>query len=313
MAATPTPADADATSPRPPRRRAWLWLIPATPAALALASWWFTAPLADSPTPPPAVPAASDAPPPAVPIVDVPPTWPEGTLQGDAAKRLTLASVERSADRLARVPHYTATLRKQERLSGRLGPENRLSMKVRNRPFAIYLKFLAPKAGKEVVYAEGHHDNKVIAHNGDWTRRLVPRLAIDPHGPTALAENRHPITDAGLANLARKLVAFRKLDIEDADAVTVLERIESPEGKPWLRSVHLHSHQNPARPFARVEVLYDPETLYPLQISSYDWPVPGQVGDLLAERYIYQNLAVDPSLTALDFDPANPKYEFLRF
>ena len=53
-------------------------------------------------------------------------------------------------------------------------------MKVRNRPFAIYLKFLAPKAGKEVVYAEGHHDNKVIAHNGDWTRKLVPRLAVAP-------------------------------------------------------------------------------------------------------------------------------------
>ena len=69
-------------------------------------------------------------------------------------------------------------------------PEQTLAMKVRNRPFAIYLKFLAPKAGKEVVYAEGHHDNKVIAHNGDWTRKLVPRLAVAPD--SAARPGRHP-------------------------------------------------------------------------------------------------------------------------
>ncbi len=292
--------------------RRWINAVAAgllIPLGLVFVAWRITAPLEDKPVPNVAVPVAPA-------LVETPesrPTWPEGRLKGPEAKTRLLAIVEDASRRIDRVEGYTATFKKTERMNGTLGPEQTLAMKVRQRPFAIYFKFLAPKAGKEVVYAEGHHDNKVIAHNGDWTRRLVPRLAIDPHGPTALAENRHPITDAGLANLARKLVAFRKLDIEDADAVTVLERIESPEGKPWLRSVHLHSHQNPARPFARVEVLYDPETLYPLQISSYDWPVPGQVGDLLAERYIYQNLAVDPSLTALDFDPANPKYEFLRF
>jgi hypothetical protein len=299
---------------RKSRRRAWLWLIPATPAALALASWWFTAPLDDSPTPPPAVPATSDTPPPAIPIVDAPPVWPEGMLEGDAAKTLMLASAQRAADRLARVPYYTATLRKQERLSGRLGPENTLAMKVRNRPFAIYLKFLAPKAGKEVVYAEGHHDNKVIAHNGDWTRKLVPRLAVAPDSIVAMADQRHPVTEAGLVHLARKLLHFRQLDMGDDDARTVVDRTTDAEGRSWLRSIHTHSVADGSRPFARVEVLYDPETQFPLRISSYDWPEEGHEGDLdLAERYAYDDLKLDAPLTEADFDPANPAYAFMRY
>ena len=107
----------------------------ALPVALGLASWWFTEPLDDRPTDPPARLAESDAPPPKPAEVDPMPVWPEGTIQGDPAKILLLASTKRAAEHLGRVETYTATLRKQERLSGRLGPENTLAMKVRNPPF----------------------------------------------------------------------------------------------------------------------------------------------------------------------------------
>jgi len=311
MAASLTPAERSSKFPR----RLLLGLALLILAGLGLASWWFTASLDDRPTPLPEVRADSDAPPPPAPVVDAAPEWPStGPLTGDEAKRLILASSKRSAARLARVECYTATLRKQERLAGKLGPENQLLMKVRNRPFAIYLKFLAPKAGKEVVYAEGHHDNKVIAHNGDWTRKLVPRLAVAPDSMIAMADQRHPVTEAGLVHLANKLLFYREMDMGDADAGTVLDRTTDAEGRAWLRSVHTHNLPNGTRPFARVEVLYDTETQYPLQISSYDWPGPGHSGDLeLAERYRYDNLKLDAPLTATDFDPANPDYAFLRY
>jgi hypothetical protein len=310
MAATPSPADPSSKS----RRRHLLWLIPAVPAGLGLASWWFTASLDDRPTALPSNRADSDATPPPAPAVDALPVWPEGPLTGDKAKKLMLASAERSTAKLARVECYTATLRKQERLSGKLGPESVLKMKVRNRPFAIYLKFLSPKAGKEVVYAEGHHDNKVIAHNGDWTRKLVPRLAVAPDSLIALADQRHPVTEAGLVHLANKLLHFRKLDMGDADAQTVIDRTTDAEGRTWFRSIHTHCKADGTRPFARVEVLYDPVNQFPLRISSYDWPAPGHVGDLdLAERYAYDDLKLDAPLTAADFDPANPEYAFKRY
>jgi hypothetical protein len=295
-------------------RRRWRSLLGAAvliPSCVVFASWWFTAPLEDvpgeslntTPIPPtaPATPSRSLA-------------WPEGRLEGREAKLLVLEIVEEAQRRLDRVEGYTATFRKQERVAGKLLPEQTMAMKVRNRPFAIYFKFLTPNPGKEVIYAEGHNGNKVLAHNGDWTRRLVPRLAVDPTSVTAMAENRHPITDAGLSNLARKLVAFRKLDLEDAEAATILDRTTGPDGRSWCRATHTHPSPNPQRPFARVEVLFEPKTLLPLQIVSYDWPFPGDKGEsMLAERYAYDDLVLDAPLQAIDFDRTNPAYGFLRY
>jgi hypothetical protein len=276
------------------------------------AIWWFTEPLADRPTATSSTAVETRVPLP--PAAEASTSWPESRLTGDEAKRFILASNLRAASRLEQITGYTATFRKQERLAGKLGPEQTLAMKVRNRPFAIYLKFLAPKAGKEVVYAEGHHDNKVIAHNGDWTRRIVPRLAVPPDSAVALADTRHPVTDAGLVHLSKKLLHYRELDMGDPDATTVLDRTTGLDGRPRLRSVHTHTRPDGRRPFARVEVLYDPETQYPIEISSYDWPAAGHSGELeLAEKYAYDDLNFDASFTASDFDPKNPDYAFMRF
>ena len=123
-------------------------------------------------------------------------------------------------------------------------PEQTLAMKVRHRPFAVYLKFLAPKEGKEVVYAEGHHENKVITHTPGVVGWLIPRLAVPPDSPQVLAESRHPITEAGLANLTKKLIGFRRMDLDDPEAVTILDRTTGPDGRAWLRSLHTHPRKD---------------------------------------------------------------------
>jgi hypothetical protein len=189
-----------------------------------------------------------------------------------------------------------------------------MAMKVRQRPFAVYLKFLSPNPGKEVVYAEGYHDNLMIAHAAGLSRWLVPRLAVPPDHPIALAENRHAITEVGLTNLTTKLVGYRRDDLKDAEAVTILDRATDSDGQERLRSTHLHPRRTPERPFARVEVYYDAESRFPVEIRNFDWPEAGHQGDLLlAERYSYSDLDVHASLSALDFDPANPAYAFHRY
>ncbi len=306
----------EAISPRVGRaaralRRPWVVAALALPAALVALNWWLVPPLDPAPAPVPVGPPGAAT---GTSAADVRPTWPGERLGGPEAKRLLLEILVDAGRRVDAASGYTATFRKQERIGDTLHPEQTLAMKVRHRPFAVYFKFLAPKPGKEVVYAEGYRDNKVIAHNGDWTRRLVPRLAIEPTSSVALAENRHPITEAGLANLVRKLVEFRRLDLEVPDSETVMDRTSDASGRPRLRSVHVHKRRDASRPFARVEVLYDPETLFPVQISSFDWPAPdGPPEPLLAERYVYEDLKIDAPLTAADFDPANPQYEFMRF
>jgi hypothetical protein len=256
-----------------------------------------------SPTPPPAVPAQNR------------PEWPRTALSGPPAKKLLLELLELADQRLRTVDDYTATFRKQERVRGKLHPLQTIAMKVRNEPFAVYLKFLAPKKGKEVLFGIGLHDGKVIAHNGDWTRRLIPRLAVAPTDPIALADTRHPITDAGIVSLTRRLIAFRKLDLTDTDAETVLDFIEDDQGRRRPRSIHTHTVQNAERPFIRVEVLYDPATFIPCKITSYDWPAPGEADEPLnlAESYEYDDLDLNANLNDRDFDLTNPDYEFTRF
>ncbi len=311
------PSASSGTTPR--RRRLPRWVIGlAVVAALGVlgtgASWLLTEPLVDHPVPPlgvdaPSAPLASSG-----KVDDGPPAWPEGRMEGEEAKKILLASALRSVDHLGRIKDYTATLRKHERINGILGPEQTLAMKVRNDPFAIYLKFLAPKAGKEVVFAEGHHENKVVAHSGDWTRRLIPRLAVPLDSPLALADSRHPVNEAGLLALARKLLMYRRMDVGDSLAETVIDRTTDPDGKPALRSVHVHSDPNAGRPFVRVEILYEPATQYPIRIDSYDWAAPGHVGPLdLAESFYYTDIKLNAALTGADFDINNPAYEFMRF
>lgn len=240
--------------------------------------------------------------------------WPEARLEGQAAKEFLLRFTRDAAEQLARVPGYTATMRRRERIGGKLGPDQTLKLKVRHEPFSVYLRFEAPKAGKEAIYAEGQNDGHVVAHNGDWTRKLVPRLKVAPTSTIAMIDNRHPITDAGLANLTNKLLRFRELDLEDPHATTILDRSVADDGSVRYRSLHLHDFNDGVRPFAKVEVFYCPERRIPIEISSYEWPDPSaDSADLvLGEHYKYDDLDFDAELTALDFDPSNPAYEFHR-
>lgn len=240
--------------------------------------------------------------------------WPETPLSGTPAKQLLFDVIQAGHDRLEAVEGYTATLTRQERIKNKVGPEQVIDLKVRHRPFGVYMHFRNPDKGKEAVYAEGRYDNHIMAHGGGLSRALIPRLKVPPDSALAMAGNRHPITDAGLLNLAKKLLHFRALDLKDTDAGTTLDRVADSQGRTWLRSVHTHTIYSPERPFMYVEVLYDPATKLPVQIESYEWPKSGRLEDrIFAERYRYDDLVLDAPLTDLDFDPANPNYEFHRF
>ena len=282
---------------------------------ISAAGWWYTAPL-ESPAPAPLRPVREALSPVPAEVEPEPlAEWPAERLDGRPAKRYLLGFMEQAVRRLDDVDGYTATLTRQERIDGELGPEQRLKLKIQHDPFAVFLRFEAPKPGKEVLYHEGRFENHLLAHNGDWTRRLIPRFKLDPHGAIALADNRHPITEAGLAHLSRKLLHYRRLDLDDPHAETILDRSTDEDGRLWYRSVHTHSIYTDERPFAYVEIRYSPELMLPLQIESYDWPEPCcDLEDVeLAERYHYSDVDLDVTFSSLDFDPTNPEYGFQRY
>jgi hypothetical protein len=306
-------------------RRVWKWVaagIGLPVGAVMLAAWWFTEPLETlTLTSTPSAPNSSsanvaDALKNASKIEKQQLRWPETRLEGEPAKKLLLEITRAAHTRMSFSPGYRAVFLKQERIRGKLLPEQRMVLKIRNSPFAIYLRFLdpPPERGKEVVYAEGKHDNKLIGHYGGLSRRLLPRIAVAPNNPVALADSRHPVTEAGLANLIRQLLRFRELDIGNPDAGTILEWQAEPDGSRLPKSIHTHARRDGLRPFCKVEIVYDPKTWLPIKIDGYDWPAEGDPGlPKLAERYRYEDLELDLEFDDIDFDPANPAYEFRRF
>ena len=188
------------------------------------------------------------------------------------------------------------TFRKQERINGKLLPEQTYFLKVRQEPFAVYMKGIHPVAGRELIYAEGYHDNQVIGHPGGALRLLVPRLKVPPDHPMILAESRHPMDQAGLGNLIRKLLGFRQKDLEESDEVTVLDRVVTPEAS--LAAVHPRASPAPARAApGRVGG--------PVRSRHSDLPsaspvttgrARGKAEKPLGERYCYDDLVLDAGL-----------------
>ncbi len=294
---------------RPRISRKWWWVAAALaiPSLLAIIHFAFTARL-DPISPDEYRPIERGA---VIPTADAPLKWPVKPLEGRPAVQFLLKAMHAAEARLDAAGGYSATLRRRERVNGRLGDEQISEIKCRNRPFAIYMKFVTPEKGKEVVYAEGRYDNEVVAHGVGFSRRIIPRIKVAPTHPLAMSGNRHPITDAGIANLTKKLIRFRNLDLDDPLAENVVDRVKDASGREWYRSRHSHPTANGLRPFKYVEVLYDPANMIPRQILSYDWPAAGESGPLkLAEKYTYDDLNLEASLTELDFDPANPAYDF---
>ncbi len=304
-------------------QRTWKWLAAGTAlpvGAVILGAWWFTEPLETiTPTNTPSSPGAT--------VADVaskgpaikpkaPLCWPETRMEGEPAKQLLLEITQAAQTRISSSPGYKAVFYKQERIRDKLLPEQKMELKIRNSPFAIYLRFLDPPSerGKEVVYADGKHENKLIGHYGGLSRRLLPRIAVAPNNPVALADSRHPVTEAGLANLIKQLLRFRKLDLGNSDAGTILDWQVEPDGSRLPKSIHSHARRDGVRPFCKVEIIYDPKTWLPIRIDGYDWPAEGDPGGpKLAERYRYEDLHLDVEFEDLDFDPANPEYQFRRF
>ena len=310
-----------------------LALVP-VPLVVLTISWWFTEPLETRGLPPALLRPSSSAS--SIEAVDIKPVevlgsqplepaaaeighseWPVEPMTGEAAKNFMLDYMLQLQASLASVDGYSALFTKQERLKGILSPETKINLKVRHKPFSVYMRFLNQEEGREIIYAEGRFEDQLVAHNGGLARRILPRMKLDPRSTLAMANNRHPVTEAGLSNLVDKLVNYRILDLDDKHATTTLDRFRDADDRLWFRAQHDHTEYRPNRPFARAVVLFDPETKLPRRFEGYDWPESLECSPpealLLGEAYTYDNLNLDPNFSDFDFDPANPEYEFTRF
>jgi hypothetical protein len=210
------------------------------------------------------------------------------------------------------VRDYTATVLKQERILGKLGPVEVCSVKIREQPFSAYMKFESPKdlKGQEALYVAGANDDKMFAHAGSGLRSLVGTVQIPPTGPIAMLGQRYPITELGIANLTRRLIEVGEHDQEYGECYVWTDKDAKVGDRSCTSFTVMHPTKRKAFIYHIARIFVDNELLVPVHYEAYDWPKNPGEPPVLLERYTYTNLKLNPGLTDADFDPKNSQYNF---
>lgn len=215
-------------------------------------------------------------------------------------------------DNLANLQDYSATVAKRERIGGKVMDYEYMFVKLRHRPFSVYMNFVGPPAlkGQEVIFVEGQNDGNMWAHGVGIKNTMFGTVSIKPDGPIAMHNQRYPLTELGILNLTRRLVEVGEQDVKYGEC-----EVKFYEGAKinnrvctCIEVIHPVPRRNFLFHLARIFV--DKEYNLPIRYESYDWPKePGTPPELM-EEYTYLNLKLNNGFTDADFDIKNPNYKF---
>jgi hypothetical protein len=203
-----------------------------------------------------------------------------------------------------RVTHYTAVFHKQQRIAGKLLPEETILLKYKRKPISLYMKWIkAPYKGSEVLYVAGRNANRVRAH-GSGILRFITR-DLHPRDPNLMEDNLRPVTNTGIGYLLES-VALNVRKAIPAGELTFSERGEEPVYGRSTQVLEVVFPKETVKDYdgLRFVINQDFESKILVRIRIYDRD------DQLVENYGYENLDLGAPLTDADFDPKNPEYHF---
>jgi hypothetical protein len=197
----------------------------------------------------------------------------------------------------------TATLVKRERVSGKLQDEETISIKLREKPKGVYMKWLAgPFKGREMLYDEVRLGARRIRVREGGLLGVVP-VTLDEDSPIAKRGTNHTATEVGPRHLVRLVNADYRKAAPRGDIRRINHGIQKLDGRdvyvmesvlPRDRSLGYYCHRMMHyTDFARsIELRSD--------IYNFD--------NDLQESFYYRDLVENPSLTDKDFDTTHPAY-----
>jgi hypothetical protein len=221
----------------------------------------------------------------------------------------------------ANIVDYTCILTKQERLGDKLADEQQMFCKVRNRkekdgkittPLSVYMRFIKPSKGREVIWVEGENEGKLTAHEPGLRGKVIGTVHLDPEGKFAMIGQLHPISQTGFENLVFQLIARGFKELKHEKSETEVDIVENAEfnGRKCRKIVVRHPRKSDRYEFFEGRIFVDNEWNIPIHYSAYLWPEE-EGGDLpLIESYSYSDIKLNAGLTDKDFDYENEEYDF---
>lgn len=204
---------------------------------------------------------------------------------------------------------YEGTLTKRELIGNTLTTQM-MQIRVREKPFAVYLKFAAPNAGREVLYDSSQDPAKLLVHEGAGIKSLAGTLALPINDPRVMAEARHPVSDMGLRQMVQQVIAQWELESKYGE-VDVKYYPDAKMGRIECETLEV-THPRPRRQFPhhQCRLFIEKSTGLPLRVQNYGFPQQAGVEPPLVEDYAYTGLKTNLGLKPLDFSRTNPAYRF---
>jgi hypothetical protein len=184
-----------------------------------------------------------------------------------------------------------------------------MKMKVRHEPFSVYMYFLEPTKGREVIYVEGQNDNKLQVHETGLAS-LIGTLSLSPDDSRVMAENRYPITKAGISKLAEAVIEQWEDEIQYGE--TEVKYFEDAKIGDYTCRVIESSHPQPRRNFKfHVTRLWiDEKSGLAVRIQQFGFPKKKDAKPVVVEDYMFTDIKPEVRLTDRDFDVDNPSYNY---
>jgi hypothetical protein len=225
-----------------------------------------------------------------------------------------IAWAREALERATAIHSYSCKLVKREEVDGSLVGPHHLFVKVRNEPFSIYLRYLAPHvmSGREGIYVHGQNENKVIGHLTGFKHRMFGAVKLDPRGSIAMRGNRYPVTDTGLVRMLERTIEVALEDRRHMDVqVRFLHDVKIAE-RSCSGLELVHPKQRPELRYHIARVFVDEALQFPMRFEAYRWPDSAEGEPRLVEDYTYSDIRFDEKFADEDFSIENQAYAFGR-
>lgn len=233
-------------------------------------------------------------------------------VDGATRSRHALAPALRLAsdtlDKLAEIKDYSATFYKHENVRG-VSVLQQMNLKVREDPFSVYLGFVKPHAGREVLYVEGQNGGNLLGH-GTGIEKVAGTVVIDPDSPRALEESRYPITQIGMRNMVRTIANQWSTELRYND----LKVKYYPNAKVDKVSCSVyestHARRRSGVTFYRSRLYVSRQTGLPIRAEQFGFPASTGARPPMIEQYTYMDVKANSGLSNIDFSTSNPAYDY---
>lgn len=232
---------------------------------------------------------------------------------GDPYEKLAATAplnlLEKGLQRYQRsVRDYTVTLTKQERIGGKLRPEQQIEVKFKDEPFSVLMHWVKnPDKARRVIYVQGKRvdgqgrELALAEPEGSIARLLVPSIALPINGSEAQATSRRTIDQFGFENALELIVKYCRLAAtENGFALRYIgEGTVGGRETYVLERILPYTGDSNTYPDRRLVVHLDKQWLIPLSTQCY---ADDAKAELLAS-YVFTDVRLNVGLTDKDFTP----------